>query len=273
MKKIAVQEQHHDRKKIPVIILCGGKGSRLREETEYKPKPLVDVGGKPILWHIMKGYAHHGFNKFILCLGYKGHMIKEFFLNYEYMSYDFMMNTKTKERKIFDSRNSREEWDIIFADTGKDTNTGGRIKKVKKYVPNEIFMATYGDGLSDVNIESLLDFHIRQKKMATITGFHPRTKYGQVNIGERGEITSFQEKPSLADYINGGFFVFDRRFFGYLKEDSVLEREPFERLVEEQQLGLYKHEGFWFAVDTYKDYLEINGMYESGTTPWMIWRK
>jgi len=259
-------------KNVPVIILCGGKGTRLREETEYKPKPLVEVGGKPILWHIMKGYSYHGFNNFILCLGNMGNAIKEFFLHYEYMSNDFSLNTKTKEHKILDSQNSIGEWEIIFTDTGKDTNTGGRIKKVEKYIESEIFMATYGDGISDVNIEDLLDFHLQHNKIATITGFHPRTKYGQVKIGEEEKIISFQEKPRLEEFINGGFFVFDKEFFNYLDEDCVLEREPFERLVEEQQMGLYKHEGFWFALDTYKDYLEINSMYETNQTPWMIWK-
>ena len=259
-------------KNVPVVILCGGKGTRLREETEYKPKPLVEIGGKPVLWHVMRGYSYHGFNNFILCLGYKGNAIKEFFLNYEYMSSDFYLNVKTKKHKILDNQNSMEKWEIIFADTGKDTNTGGRIKKVEKYIKSEIFMATYGDGISDVNIGNLLAFHLQHKKIATITGFHPRTKYGQVKIGEKGKIISFQEKPRLEDFINGGFFVFNKAFFNYLDDECVLEKEPFEKLVDEQQMVLYKHEGFWFAVDTYKDYLEINSMYKNNQTPWMVWK-
>ncbi len=259
-------------KNIPVVILCGGKGTRLREETEYKPKPLVEIGGRPILWHIMKGYSYFGFNNFILCLGYKGQAIKEYFLNYEFMNNDFALRIKTKEYCTLDSKTPLEDWNIIFSDTGAETNTGGRIKKIEKYVKSDFFMATYGDGISDINIESLLEFHLQHKKIATITGFHPRTKYGQVRVRKDGKVLSFQEKPWLKDFINGGFFVFNRKFFDYLEEDCILEKEPFERLVEEQQMVLYKHEGFWFAVDTYKDYLEINTMFERGETPWMLWK-
>jgi len=159
-------------KNIPVVILCGGKGTRLREETEYKPKPLVEIGEKPILWHIMKGYSYYGFNNFILCLGYKGNAIKEYFLNYEYMNNDFILSTKSKKCQKLSSQAATEDWNIIFADTGKDTNTGGRIKRIEKYIDSDIFFATYGDGISNVNIEKLLDFHNKHNKIATITGFH-----------------------------------------------------------------------------------------------------
>jgi len=260
-------------KNIPVVILCGGKGTRLREETEYKPKPLVEIGEKPILWHIMKGYSYYGFNNFILCLGYKGNAIKEYFLNYEYMNTDFILSTKSKECQKLSSQAATEDWNIIFADTGKDTNTGGRIKRIEKYIDSDIFFATYGDGISDVNIEKLLGFHNKHNRIATITGFHPHLKYGQVKLGKKGDIISFQEKPQLKDLVNGGFFVFQKEFFAYLDEDCVLEREPFEKTVEDKQMALYKHEGFWFAVDTYKDCLEINTMYNNNITPWMIWEK
>lgn len=257
---------------VPVVILCGGRGTRLREETEYKPKPLVEVGGRPVLWHIIKGYSHFGFKTFILCLGYKGRAIKEYFLNYEYMNNDFSLNTRSKECRVLKPQNAAEDWTIIFADTGPETNTGGRIKRIEGHIPGDVFMATYGDGVSDLDLKALLDFHLRNKKIATITGFHPRSKYGQVKIGSDGEILAFQEKPLLQDSINGGFFVFHRKFFEYLDDDCVLEREPFERLVAEKQMALYNHEGFWFALDTYKDYLEINAMFEAGNTPWMVWK-
>lgn len=256
---------------IPVVVLCGGKGTRLREETEYKPKPLVEVGGKPVLWHIMKGYGHYGFNTFILCLGHKGNAIKDYFLNYDTMTYDFSLNTRSKTRRIFDAQRPPEDWEIIFADTGAETNTGGRIKRVERYVRGETFFATYGDGVSDVDLGALLSFHRGHKKIATITGFHPRSKYGRVKVGKNGEALAFHEKPRLADSINGGFFVFDRKIFDYLDDDCVLEREPFQRLVAEKQIAVHNHEGFWFAIDTYKEYLEINAMVEAGKTPWMVW--
>lgn len=257
---------------IPVVILCGGRGTRLQEETEYKPKPLLEIGGRPILWHIIKGYSHYGFRTFILCLGYKGKAVKEYFLNYEYMNNDFALNTRSKDCRVFNSHPEGEEWTIVFSDTGQETNTGGRIKRVEKYIHGDIFMATYGDGVSDVNIKALLDFHLGHKKIATITGFHPRSKYGQVKVRKNGEILAFKEKPRLQDSINGGFFVFNRRFFDYLDDDCVLEGEPFERLVANKQMALYNHEGFWFAVDTPKDYQEINAMYEARRTPWIVWK-
>jgi len=256
---------------IPVVILCGGRGTRLLEETEYRPKPLVEIGGKPVLWHILKGYSYYGFNSFILCLGYKGNAIKEYFLNYEVMNNDFVLNTRTKERRVFNAPETQEEWEIIFADTGKETNTGGRIKRVEKYVQSELFFATYGDGLSDINIQRLLEFHLKHGRIATISGFHPRSKYGQVWAGRDGKILSFRDKPRLRDTINGGFFVFNREFFDCLDENCVLEHEPFERLVAEKQMALYNHKGFWFAVDTYKDYLDINEMCRNRQTPWMVW--
>jgi glucose-1-phosphate cytidylyltransferase len=259
------------KRNVPVVILCGGRGTRLVEETEYRPKPLVEIGGKPILWHILKGYSHYGFRSFILCLGYKGNAIKEYFLNYEVMSNDFRLNTRTKARRILNAPEAPEDWEIILADTGKDTNTGGRIKRVEKYIKSAVFMATYGDGIADINIQKLLEYHLRQGKIATISGFHPRSKYGQVWTSRDGKILSFREKPRLRDTINGGFFVFNREFLDHLDEDCVLEHKPFERLVAEKQMALYNHPGFWFAVDTYKDYLDINEMCRNKQTPWMVW--
>ena len=258
---------------VQVVILCGGKGTRLREETEYRPKPLVEVGEKPILWHIMKGYSHHGCRDFVLCLGYRGKQFKEYFLNYEFMNNDFRLNVRTKRASVVNGRTPPEDWTIVFADTGLESPTGGRIKRIEKYVKGDVFFATYGDGVSDVDLAALLEFHLRHGKVATITGFHPRSKYGQMQTGRDGRILAFREKPRLRDYVNGGFFVFDRRIFSYLDNHSVLEEEVFERLVREEQMVLFEHDGFWFAMDTYKDYLEINAMNDRGDTPWMVWRR
>ncbi len=219
----------------------------------------------------MKGYAHFGFKSFILCLGYKGEAIKEYFLNYEYMNNDFELNTRSKEISRLGSEDNGEDWNIIFADTGQETNTGGRIKKIEKYIKTDLFFATYGDGISDVDANALLAFHKHHGKLATITGFHPHSKYGQIQMGENGDVLAFKEKPRLKDLINGGFFVFNRDFFKYLDEKCILEREPFETAAADRQMVLYRHEGFWFAVDTYKDYLEINAMYAKSEKPWMIW--
>lgn len=256
---------------IPVVILCGGKGTRLREETEYRPKPLVEVGEKPILWHIMKEYSHYGCRQFILCLGYRGQMFKEYFLNYDFMNNDFRLNVRTKRTSVVDGRTPPEDWNIVFADTGLETPTGARIKKVEKYIKGDVFFATYGDGVSDVNLAALFEFHRQHGKIATVTGFHPRSRYGQMQTGRDGKVLAFREKPRLRDYVNGGFFVFDRRIFSFLSDDTMLEEEPFERLVEAKEMVLYQHDGFWFSVDTYKDYLEINAMNDRGYTPWMTW--
>jgi len=187
------------------------------------------------------------------------------------MNNDFRLNTRSKDYQITSSENAAEDWNILFADTGKETNTGGRIKKIEKYIETDIFFATYGDGISDVDINALLAYHRRHGKLATMTGFHPHSKYGQIQMGDNGNVIAFKEKPQLKDLINGGFFVFDRQFFRYLDEECILEREPFERAAADKQMVLYKHEGFWFAVDTYKDYLEINDMVQQGRTPWKIW--
>jgi glucose-1-phosphate cytidylyltransferase len=245
-------------------------GTRLREETEFKPKPLVEIGGRPILWHIMKGYAHFGFRDFILCLGYRGHMIKEYFLSYEYMQGDFLLDLGTNERRLL-QRNHDDDWRIIFADTGMETNTGGRIQRIRGYIDTDYFFATYGDGVSDVDIRALEAFFLAKGKAAVITGLHPWSKYGRVDVGKDGLVTGFAEKPQLRDVINGGFFVFGRRVFEYLDDNCVLEREPFERLAKDQEIALYKHDGFWHAMDTYKDYLELNKMWSSGSPPWRIW--
>ncbi len=255
---------------IKVIILCGGQGTRMREETEYRPKPLVEIGGLPILWHIMKIYSHYGFNEFILPLGYKGNMIKDFFINYEWMSNDFTLRIRTRDRICHYSR-SQEDWMITFAETGLETNTGGRIKRVQQYVHNDVFMATYGDGVADINICELIEFHKSHNCMATLTAVHPMSFYGVLEIDGNDLVKGFKEKPRLDGWINSGFFVFDQKIFEYIDDNDVLEAEPLERLSAEGQIAVYRHTGFWKSMDTFKDAKLLNELWNIGNPPWRIW--
>lgn len=256
-----------------VIILCGGTGTRLKEESEYKPKPMVYIGNQPIIWHIMKIYAHYGFNEFIFALGYKADYIKDFFLNQKAFTSDFTLDTKSHNAKYhLKDRTKFDDFKITFVDTGLETLPGERILRCKKYIPetDENFMVTYGDGVTDLNIKNLLAFHKKQKTIGTITGVHPRTKYGLVNVKEDALVSGFTEKPVLSDWVNGGFMVFKRNFFNYLRPDEF-EHEAFKRLAKDKQLSLYKHEGFWFAVDTYKELEDLNAMWNQNA-PWKIWK-
>ncbi len=257
--------------KYKVVILCGGMGTRLKEETEFRPKPLVHIGAFPILWHIMKHYSHYGFNDFVLCLGYKGEMIKEYFLNYGWMSNDFTLNLGKGKGQLSNHTDNTENWNITFADTGDTTQTGGRIKKIEKHIKEDNFLATYGDGVSNVDIKRLIGFHKEKNKIGTLTGVHPWSKYGTVHTDKNGIITKFTEKPMLKDVINGGFFVFKKDIFDYLDNECMLEKEPFEKLAQEKQLTLFKHDGFWHCMDTYKDFQELNAIWEKGNAPWNIW--
>jgi len=250
-----------------VVILCGGKGTRLREETENKPKPLLSIGKHPILWHIMKHYSFYGFNDFILCLGYKGHLIKEYFINYKNRG-DIQLNLKNGFHTILEDGDPVENWNIIFADTGMETNTGGRIKKIEKYINEEYFFLTYGDGVSDVNLKKLEEYFKLKQKIGVITGIRPRSKYGKITIDPDCMVTGFQEKPLLNDYINGGFCVFHRKILNYMDDNCVLEQEVFEHLVNEKELAMYKHEGFWKCMDTYKDYKELNEIWKNCDFSW-----
>lgn len=253
-----------------VVILCGGKGTRLREETEFKPKPLVEVCGRPILWHIMRGYASAGFNEFVLCLGYKGEMIRQYFEEYATADADYTLDLATGETTILRSRDDGVDWRITFAETGAETQTGARIKLVEPYVDGDHFMCTYGDGVADVDYRALDGFHKQKGRIAVMTGVHPWSKYGQLIVDDDCIVEQFIEKPRLHDYINGGFFVFDRRIFDYIRGDVMLERQPFEQLAVERQIALYKHEGFWASMDTYKDMAELNA-YSYENAPWRTW--
>jgi len=267
--------------KIPVVILCGGKGLRLRLYTDITPKALVPIGDLPILVHIMKMYSHQGFNKFILALGYKGKQIKDYFMNYLWISENFKLNLTSSgniQPKVIDNT-KLDEFDITFVDTGLETPTGGRIKKLEKYIENENFFATYCDGLADVNIRSLFDFHNKMGKVATVTAVHPMSSFGIIEIKD-GLAVSFKEKPALPGVVSGGFFVFNQKIFDYLDENSVLEEETFRKLTSERQLAAYQHDGFWACMDTFKDVMRLNKLWKEhymphvgfkGKPPWKIW--
>jgi glucose-1-phosphate cytidylyltransferase len=257
-----------------VVILCGGMGTRLREETEYRPKPLVDIGGKPILWHIMKIYSSFGFNDFVLCLGYKGHMIKDYFLNYRVMTSDFTLRAGRREEIQYHNSGRIEDWTITFAETGLEANTGARVKRIEPYVRGDNFMLTYGDGVADLDVAKLWEFHAQHGKIGTVTGVLPFSRYGELAV-DGGRVTVFSEKPQDEEgYISGGFFIFQRRFFDYLRadDDCVLESEPLGRLAQEGQLMSYLHRGFWRCMDTYRDFVALNDLWKK-QAPWKVWEE
>jgi glucose-1-phosphate cytidylyltransferase len=241
----------------------------MREETEYKPKPMVEVGGRPVLWHLMKAFATHGLNEFIVCTGYRGDVIKDYFLNYEARTNDFTAHLGTTSRVEVHGSHG-DAWQVTVADTGATTQTGGRVKRVEKYVDGR-FMVTYGDGLADVDIPKLLQFHASHGKLATVTTVRPLSRFGVMDIGDDGLVQRFREKPLTDDYVNVGFFVFEPRVLEYLDEECVLEQAPLERLAREGQLMAYRHEGFWQPMDTYREYTMLNEMWDSGNAPWKVW--
>jgi glucose-1-phosphate cytidylyltransferase len=251
------------------IILCGGQGTRMKEETEFKPKPLVEIGGKPILWHIMKIYSYYGYNEFILALGYKGNMIKEYFLHWRTFLNDFTLTTKNNE--ITFHNNDCDDFKITFVDTGTETLPGERILRCQKYIPKEDpeFMVTYGDGVIDLNINDLLDFHRKQKTIGTITGIHPRFKFGTAVVNSDNLVKNFSEKPILDDWVNGGFMVFKKKVFSYLRHGET-EHPALRRLSKEKKLSLFKHNGSWACMDTHKEHEELN-KYWAEDPFWKIW--
>ncbi|MEA2345392.1 MAG: glucose-phosphate cytidylyltransferase [Thermoanaerobaculia bacterium] len=258
-----------------VVILCGGQGTRLREETEFRPKPLVEVGGRPILWHIMKSYAHHGFQDFVLCLGYRASAFKEYFLNYEAMNNDFTICLGQNHRITYHDAHREQDYKVTLADTGLNTMTGARIKMVERHVSGDTFMATYGDGVSDVDITRLLAFHRAHGRLATLTTVRPVSRFGVIELGADGRVVDFAEKPNVKGWINAGFFVFERRVFDYLDIDPncILEREPLEKLAHDGELIAYQHDGFFYAMDTYREYLYLNELWARDEAPWAVWAK
>ena len=257
---------------IPVVILAGGQGTRLREVTERVPKPLVEIGEKPILWHIMKLYSHYGFRRFILCLGYKSWLIKQFFLNYREQVCDFTLELGGEHAPVFHDHNGDEDWSITFVETGLNTMTGGRLWRVQDYIDAPTFMFTYGDGLGSVDIPALLDFHRQEGRVATVTGVRPTSRYGEMRVDGRRAV-EFTEKPSSQAHVSGGFFVLEREFFNYLDDDPSLyfERRPLITCASEGELAVYEHEGFWMGMDTPRDFTDLNEMWASGRAPWKLW--
>ena len=256
-----------------VLILCGGHGTRLAGLNGDSPKPMIPIGGKPILWHILKGFAHWGFKDFVLCLGYRGSMIKEHFLNYEAMNSDFTIHVGARESITYHRNHDESKFRVTLADTGLESMTGARIKRIEKYIDTDTFMVSYGDGLADVDIRALVDFHRRHGRLATVTIVRPISRFGVLDLDPSGAVVRFAEKPQLDGWINSGFFVFNRGVFDYLSDDSscVLEREPMEKLAKGGDLVGYRHEGFFYAMDTYREYKFLNEQWESGRAPWKVW--
>lgn len=256
-----------------VVILAGGLGTRLSEETELKPKPMVEIGGRPILWHIMKNYSHFGFNDFVILTGYKSHIIKDYFINYYTRYSDITVDMANNSVEIHQHRN--EPWKVTMLYTGKETMTGARIKKAHEYIGNERFMLTYGDGVSDLNISELINSHEKSGKLATITAVQPSGRFGALEIQNNNEITSFMEKPKGDDaWINGGFFVLEPQIFDYIGDGDgvIFEKGPLENLAKEGQLNAFKHSGFWRAMDTLRDKNELTAMWKSNQAPWALWQ-
>ena len=258
-----------------VVILCGGQGSRLREETEVRPKPMVEIGGRPILWHIMKIFASHGLTDFVLCLGYKGTVIKNFFLDYEARMNDFTVTLGGRRSIEYYTGHDEDGWIVTLAETGEHAMTGVRLFRVARYLPNETFCMTYGDGLGNVDITGLLEFHRSHGRIGTVTGVRPPGRFGEL-LPEEDQVVSFSEKPQVTEgMINGGFFVFERRFIEqYLTDDDdlVLEGEPLRRLAADGELMVWRHHGFWQPMDTYREWKLLENLWHSGDAPWKVWR-
>jgi glucose-1-phosphate cytidylyltransferase len=257
------------------VILCGGLGTRLREETEFRPKPMVKIGEKPILWHIMKIYSHYGFKDFIICLGYKGEMIKEYFWNYCMINNDFTIKLGNDKEVKFHNNNDEYDWKLSLIDTGANSLTGSRVKKIEKFIDEDYFMLTYGDGVANLNIKDLIKFHKSHGKIGTMTGVHPSSRFGEMSLAGN-QVLEFNEKPQTSEgLVNGGFFVFKKEFFEYLDEEEscTLEKSPLMDLAADGQLMVYPHNGFWQCVDTYRELEILNEMYEKGNSPWKVWDK
>jgi glucose-1-phosphate cytidylyltransferase len=259
--------------RLPVVILCGGESTRLRGSgLDDRPKPLIAIGDRPVLWHIMKIYAAFGHNEFVLALGYRGDMIKRYFLEYEPMSRDFTLSLGDARNIAYHADHAESNWRVTLADSGAHTQTGARIKRLERYLPGDRFFATYGDGVGDIDLDRLLAFHRRHGKLATVTGVRPFSQFGVMET-QGDAVTGFREKPQVEGCVNGGFFVFERGALDYLAgpDDLELEKQPLQSLARDGQLCVYRHEGFWRAMDTFKDVQALVSMWESGDAPWKVW--
>ena len=260
-----------------VVILCGGLGTRLREETEFRPKPMVEIGGRPILWHIMKIFATQGLRDFVLCLGYRGNMIKEYFLNYEAMNNDVTVQLGARTKVSYHGEHDEQDYTVTLANTGAKAQTGARIKRVQRFAFGEgaggRCIVTYGDGLTDIDLKALLGFHESHRRLATVTTVRLPGRFGAVELGDDGRVLNFREKPAHDAWISAGFMVFERGVFDYLQDDDgcILERDPMERLARDGQLMAYRHHGEFYPMDTYRDHVALNELWDAGKAPWKIW--
>jgi glucose-1-phosphate cytidylyltransferase len=255
-----------------VVILAGGFGTRISEESHLKPKPMITIGDRPILWHIMKIYSYYGFNDFVICLGYKGYVIKEYFSNYFLHESDVTFDF-SNQNEVNIHRKSAEPWRVTLVETGKDSMTGGRVKRIQKHIGDDPFMLTYGDGVSNINIQQLVNFHRSHGKKATVTAVQPTGRFGAISLSDNGQVFDFKEKPEGdGGWINGGFFIFQPEVFNYLDGDhSILEKEPLEKLAREGQMQAYKHKGFWYAMDTLRDRNHLEQLWNTEKAPWKLW--
>ena len=259
---------------IPVVILCGGMGTRIRDVTDAVPKPLIDIGSRPILWHIMKIYDYFGFRRFVLCLGYRSFDIKQYFLRYRENLADFTVALKGDHDPVFRNDIGNEDWEVSCVETGLLTGTGGRIARIRDYIDTDTFMLTYGDGIGNVDVRALLAHHRAEGRVGTVTGVHPTSRYGEMHV-EGAAVAEFNEKPTVAQgFVSGGFFVFERSFFDYLSDDEglLLEQQPLRRLAQDGELSMYEHDEFWCGMDTYREYTLLNDLWTRGEAPWQLWR-
>ena len=244
----------------------------MREETEFRPKPMVEVGGKPVLWHVMKTYAQSGIKEFVICAGYKGNVIKNYFYNYAPENLDFTVRLGQKDEIVYHGSHDEFDWTVTVVDTGPATMTGGRIRRIRKFLGEEPFLCTYGDGIANVDIAESLAFHREQGKIATMTTTRPTSRFGVVDMDATGAVEKFREKPRVEDWINVGYFVFEPGIFEYLDDDStVLEESPLHRLAEEKQISAFRHEGFWQPMDTQREAQQLNAIWDTGAAPWKTW--
>ena len=267
--------QQNKENSIPAIILCGGKGTRLSEETISKPKPMVEIGGKPILWHIMKSYSYYGINKFILALGYKGDYIKQYFKKKKYTGADISLKLDPKENIKFLNQNDEKHWEIIFVNTGEETLKGGRIKRLERYIKSELFHLTYGDGVCDIDINKLEEFHKSHDCLGSVTAVRPPSRFGELNIDENNLVQDLEEKPQMGKgLINGGFFIFNKQMLSYLSADDNCDFEfgPLQDIASEGQLKAFKHEGFWQCMDNVRERDFLSDQVKNNTAPWMVWK-
>ena len=254
------------------VLLAGGLGTRMREETEFRPKPMVEVGGRPVLWHIMKILGEQSIADFVVCTGYKSEVIKSYFTNYAAVNQDFTVTLGDHRSITYHGDHAEADWTVTVADTGAVTMTGGRIKRIQKYVAGERFLCTYGDGIADIDLDALIRYHESHGKIATMTTVQPLSRFGVLDLDDDGSVRQFKEKPQVEGWINIGYFIFEPEIFDYLDVDSVLEEEPLRALARDGQIAAYPHRGFWQPMDTYRETLLLNDLWESGTAPWKTWK-